>query len=360
MKIESLVRPHLRDIMVYEPGVDEKGYAKLSSNENPRGPHPRIVEAVSRAATAANRYPLSGSPELVEALARHHGVSPDEIMVGNGTNEIIDLLVRAFVGPENNVVYPVPSFIVYPLVCKQCELEGIGVECKDFRLDLSGMRAAVNAATRAVFICNPNNPTSTYSTSAEVDRFLDGLPEGVLVVMDEAYHDYVDAPDYPDSMELRKRRNTIVILRTFSKFFSLAGARVGYAIADPGVIRALHQIRQPFNVNVLAQAAARAALDVVGELKPLARETIEERQRVRQAMLDLGLVCPPSQANFVFVDLGDRTIDLFEALYAEKVVVRRMGQFGGSRNSYRISIGTSEENDRLIEATRKVMGRSDG
>jgi histidinol-phosphate aminotransferase len=356
MNIEKLVRPHLRDIMVYEPGMDEEGYAKLSSNENPRGPHPAVVEAVAKAASQANRYPLSGSPHLVEALARHYGVDADNIMVGNGTNEIIDLLVRAFVAREENVVFPVPSFIVYPLVCKQCEVNGVGVDCTDYRLDLPGMRAAVNDKTRMVFICNPNNPTSTHSTAAEVDAFLDGLPEDVLVVMDEAYYDYVDAPDYPDSMSLLKRRNTIVILRTFSKFHSLAGARIGYAIADPAVVKALHQIRQPFNVNILAQAAGLAALDVMEELKPLAKETIEERQRVREAMLELGLVCPPSQTNFVFVDLGDRTDDLFAALYDQRVVVRRMGQFGASQNSYRISIGTVDENDRLIAAARKALG----
>jgi histidinol-phosphate aminotransferase len=356
MEIEKLVRKHLRDIMVYEPGMDEEGYAKLSSNENPCGPHPSVVAAVTDAIKDANRYPLSGSPDLVDALAMHYGVSSGEIMVGNGTNEIIDLLVRAFVDRDHNVVFPVPSFIVYPLVCKQCEIEGIGVDCKDYRLDLAAMRAAVNDKTRMVFICNPNNPTATYSTAAEVDAFLDGLPEDVLVVMDEAYYDYVNASDYPDCMALRNSRNTIVILRTFSKFHSLAGVRVGYAIADPGVVKALHQIRQPFNVNIVAQAAGLAALRVMGDLKPLVKETIEQRDRVRQAMLDLGLVCPESQTNFVFVDLGDRKIDLFRALYEERVVVRRMAQFGSSQNTYRITIGTVEENDRLIEATRKVLG----
>jgi histidinol-phosphate aminotransferase len=358
MEIEKLVRPHLRDIMVYEPGMDEEGYAKLSSNENPKAPHPRVIEAVTNAAMSANRYPLSGSPDLVAGLADYHGVSASEIMVGNGTNEIIDLLVRAFVGPDDNVVFPVPSFIVYPLVCKQCDIKGVGIDCKDYRLDLTGMRAAVDAHTRMVFICNPNNPTSTYSTAAEVNQFLVGLPEDVIVVIDEAYYDYVDAPDYPDSMGLRKDRDTIVILRTFSKFFSLAGVRIGYAITAPGVVKALHQIRQPFNVNVLAQASARAALEVMDELKPLARETIEERERVRQVMLELGLVCPPSQANFVFVDLGDNTVDLFKELFDERVIVRRMAQFGAALNSYRISIGTVEDNDRLIAAARKVMGKN--
>lgn len=355
MDIEKLVKKNLLDIMVYEPGMDEEGYAKLSSNENPISPHPHIVEAVTKMMADANRYPPSGSPELVAALAPYLGVSPKEIMVGNGTNEIIDLLIRAFVHSDENVVFPVPSFIVYGLIAKQCDVKGIGIDCKDYRLDLPAMRAAVNEKTKMVFICNPNNPTSTYVTAKEVDAFLDGLPEDVLVVMDEAYYDYVDADDYPDSMGLRKERNTIIVLRTFSKFHSLAAVRVGYAIADPIVVRTLHQIRQPFNVNRVAQVAALAALEVMDELKPLARETIDERQRVREAMLELGLACPPSQSNFVFVDLGDRTNDLFQGLYDRGVVVRRMAQFGSARNTYRISLGTIEENDRLIAATREVL-----
>jgi histidinol-phosphate aminotransferase len=356
MDIESLVKPHLRDIMVYEPGMDEEGYAKLSSNENPVAPHRHIIESVNRALAEANRYPLSGSPELVDALSAYHDVPRGEIMVGNGTNEIIDLLVRAFVKDDENVVYPVPSFIVYALVAKQCNVGGIGIDCRDFRLDIPAMRAAVNDKTRIVFICNPNNPTSTYSTAAELDVFLDGLPEDVLVVMDEAYYDYVDAPDYPDSMSLRKKRNTIIILRTFSKFHSLAGVRIGYAVADPAVIKVLHQIRQPFNVNLLAQAAAVGALEVMDELKPLATETINERARVREEMLALGLLCPESQSNFVFVDLGDDTTNLFKELYDRKVVIRPMGQFGSSKNTYRISIGTPEENNRMIAAIRDVLG----
>ena len=356
MDIEKLVRRHLRDIMIYEPGIDEEGHAKLSSNENPMAPHPHVVEAVTNMLKDANRYPPSGSPELVAALTEKYGVTPQEIMVGNGTNEIIDLLVRAFVHEDQNVIYPVPSFIVYGLVCKQCDVSGVGIDCKAYRLDMPAMRAAVNDKTRMVFICNPNNPTSTYTTASELDEFLNGLPEDILVVMDEAYFDYVDAKDYPDSLALRKHRNTLIVLRTFSKFYSLAAVRIGYAIADPAVIKTLHQIRQPFNVNRVAQAAGLAALEVADELRPMARETIEERGRVREVMLSLGLGCPVSQANFVFVDLGDRTTDLFQEMYDRGVVVRRMGQFGSSRNTYRITMGTVEENNRLIAAARAILG----
>lgn len=357
MNLRKRVRPGILDIQRYEPGEDHPGAVKLSSNENPRPPHPRIVEAVVSALYTANRYPESGSPELTHALAEHHGLREDEILVGNGSNEIIDLLVRAFAGPGDNVVFPVPSFIVYGLIAKVCGCDGNGVPCRDYRLDLPAMRAAVNARTRVVFLCNPNNPTSTIVSDAEVRTFLDGLDEDVLVVLDEAYVDYVDAPDYPDSLALRRGRNSLVVLRTFSKFFAIAGIRVGYAIAHPDVVDVLHRVRQPFNVSRLAQAAGVAALGCARELAPLVTETIAERARVRDAMLAFGFACPPSQANFVFVNLGESSLDLFAELAQHDVVVRRLGQFGASRNTYRISIGTPAENDRLLEALRRIMHR---
>ncbi|HXV14908.1 MAG TPA: aminotransferase class I/II-fold pyridoxal phosphate-dependent enzyme, partial [Candidatus Krumholzibacteria bacterium] len=206
-----------------------------------------------------------------------------------------------------------------------------------------------------VFVCNPNNPTSTYVSASEVSALLAGVPDDVLVVMDEAYIDYVDAPDYPDSLQIRRTRENVVVLRTFSKFFAVAGVRVGYAIAHPLVVDAIHKVRQPFNVSRLAQAAGLGALACANELKPYAQETIAERARVRDAIVSLGLVCPASQANFVFVDLGASTLDLFAELSQRGVVVRRLGQFGSARNTYRITVGTPPENDRLIEALRAVI-----
>jgi histidinol-phosphate aminotransferase len=355
MDIERLIRPGIREIDPYRPGEDREDHIKLSSNENPRGPHAAIVDAVSAALARANRYPPSGSPALTRALAGHHGVTSAEIMVGNGSNEIIDLLVRAFVAPDENVVYPWPSFIVYNLVPKICGVKGTGVLCKDYRVDLPGMLERVDAETRMVFICNPNNPTSTYVGAAEMEAFLARLREDVLVVMDEAYIDYVDAPDYPDSLALRRSRNTIVTLRTFSKFHSLAGIRVGYAVADPAVVGALHKARQPFNVSSLAQAAGLAALSCAKELRPMAKETIAERERVRAVIRSLGLVCPPTQTNFVFVDLLESEVDLFAELGRHGVIVRRMGQFGSATNTYRISVGTPDENDVLIAGLRSIF-----
>ncbi len=355
MDIERFVRPGIRDIQRYQPGEDHPGAIKLSSNENPRPPHPKIVAAVVAALQEANRYPESGSPELTRALAAHHGLVPGEVMVGNGSNEIIDLLVRAFVAPDENVVFPVPSFIVYGLIARVCGVKGVGVPCRDYRLDLAAMRSAVDAKTRMVFVCNPNNPTSTYVTAAEVDEFLAGIPDDVFVVMDDAYIDYVDARDYPDSLALRRKRDGIIVLRTFSKFFAIAGIRIGYALAHPAVIETLHRVRQPFNVSRLAQAAGLAALACANELRPMADETIAERARVRAALLSHGISCPPSQTNFVFADLGGVQVDLFAELARRGLVVRRLGQFGAAAATYRISVGTPKENDRLIEAVADIF-----
>ena len=357
MDIEKLVKPHIRDIMVYEPGRDADDFIKLSSNENSLAPHREIVRAVTEGLETSNRYPPSGSPDMTDALAAHHGVDTTEIMVGNGSNEIIDLLIRAFVESHQNVVFPVPSFIVYGLIARICGCEGRGIDCREYRVDLNAMRAAVDENTRMVFICNPNNPTSTYVSQREVEKFLDGLPEEVLVVMDEAYIDYVGADDYPRSLDLRRERNTIIVLRTFSKFYSVAGIRIGYAIADPVVVRTLHQVRQPFNVNRLAQLAGMACLRCADDLKPRAAAIMAERDRVRDELIKLGISCPPSQTNFVLADLGDSALDLYQALYERGVIVRRLGQFGSTTNTYRITVGIREENDQLIAALQSVFSR---
>jgi histidinol-phosphate aminotransferase len=355
VNIDKMVRPGVRQIQRYEPGEDHPGCIKLSSNENPRPPHPGLVEAVIAAMLQSNRYPESGVPDLTRALASHHGIPDDEVMVGHGSNEIIDLLVRACAGAGDNVIFPVPSFIVYHLIAKVCGCEGVGVPCRDYRLDLPAMRKAVNDRTRAIFLCNPNNPTSTYVTEMEVRDFLRDLPNDLFVVMDEAYIDYVDAKDFPDSMQLRREYPNLVILRTFSKFYAVAGVRVGYAIAHRDVVDVLHRVRQPFNVSRLAEAAGLAALEFAHEIAPLAKETSAERERVRDEVLKLGFACPPSQANFLFVDLGSSDLDLFVALQRRKVIVRRLGQFGSTRNSYRISIGTPDENDLFIRALRDIV-----
>jgi histidinol-phosphate aminotransferase len=367
MDLERLAKPFLKDLVPYKPGKPieqlqrEKGIsiapAKLASNENPYPPHPRVREALISAIEEINRYPESGAPDLTEKLAELLSVPPSEIFVGNGTNEIIDLLVRAYVGPDENTVYSALSFVIYKLVSKQCGVAGIEVPARGYGHDLTAMAKAVNDKTRIVFLCNPNNPTGTYNTTLEVEAFLGDLPEQLLVVCDQAYLEYVTAPDYPDTRTLRKGRRGIVSLRTFSKVYSLAGLRIGYAVADGRVVEILNKMRQPFNVNRLAQAAAIAALECRGELAGYVQETIEERERIRTSMLEMGCECPPSQTNFLFVVVKGFTGDICGGLEDLGVIVRPMGQFGGNPNCFRVNTGTRQENDRFLEALHRVLGR---
>ncbi|UCG50614.1 MAG: histidinol-phosphate transaminase, partial [Candidatus Latescibacterota bacterium] len=307
----KLAKPFLNDINPYKPGKPmeqvqrERGITtplvKLASNENPYPPHETIRQALIKAIDGINRYPESGAPDLTTRIANLLDVEPEEVFVGNGTNEIIDLLVRAYVEPDENTVFSALSFVIYKLVSKQCGVGGIEVPSKDYRHDLPAMAQAVNKKTKIVFLCNPNNPTGTVNSADEVESFLSNVPDNVLVVFDQAYLEYVDTADYPDVYSLRKKRNTIISLRTFSKTFSLAGLRIGYAIADKEVVEILNKMRQPFNVNRLAQAAALAALECRDELSGYIDETIRERERIRNEIISLGCECPSSQTNFLFV-----------------------------------------------------------
>ena len=368
MDLERLAKPFLKNITPYKPGKPieqlqrERGItvtpAKLASNENPYPPHPQIREALIKAIGDVNRYPESGSPELVDKIAELLAVSRPEIIVGNGTNEIIDLLVRAYVESDENCVFSAVSFVIYKLVSMQCGVRGIEVPAREYRHDLDAMARAINPKTKIVFVCSPNNPTGTYCSAADVEQFLSRVPDHVLVVFDQAYLEYVRAADYPDTLALRKRRQNIISLRTFSKVYSLAGLRIGYAVADTRVIESLNKMRQPFNVNRLAQAAAMAALECRGEIDAYVEETIRERERLRRAMLDMGCACPASQTNFLFVTMEGFTRDICGGLEDLGVIVRPAVQFGGPPNSFRVNTGTPEENSRFIEALRKVLGKA--
>jgi histidinol-phosphate aminotransferase len=367
MDLDKLAKPFLKNVRPYRPGKPieqlqrERGIAgpiaKLASNENPYPPCDKIKRAVVEALENANRYPESGAPELTDKLAEWHNVDPTEIFVAHGSNEILDLLVRAYVEPDENCVFSELSFVVYKLVCMQCGVGFVEVPCADYTHDLAAMANAADAKTKIVFVCNPNNPTATYNTADEVTAFLDKVADEVLVVLDEAYHEFVNVSDYPDSLELRKRHENLVILRTFSKFYSLAGIRIGYAIADPRVVDILNKMRQPFNVNRLAQAAAFAALDCGEELAPLIDETIREREAVREALTGMRCLCPPTQTNFLFVIPQDYSGDVCEQLETQGVIVRPMAPFGGPDNAFRVNMGTPEENRRFLDAFKSILAK---
>ncbi len=368
MDLDKLAKPFLKKIRPYKPGKPieqlqrERGIpgpiAKLASNENPYTPCEKIKRAVISALDEGNRYPESGAPVLTGKLAAWHNVDSSEILVAHGTNEIIDLLVRAYVDPDENCVFSELSFIIYKLVCMQNGVQFVEVSCVDYTHDLRAMADAIDAKTKIVFVCNPNNPTATYNNASDFSAFLDRVPDHTLVVVDEAYFEFVNAEDYPDSLELRKKHENLIVFRTFSKYYSLAGPRIGYAIADPRVVDILHKIRQPFNVNRLAQAAAEAALDCSDDLRPFVEETIREREMMRKELESLGCACPPTQTNFLFVIPKDYSGDVCQRLESQGIIVRPMAPFGAPENTFRVNTGTPEENRRFIDAFKSIVAET--
>ncbi|MEO0814379.1 MAG: histidinol-phosphate transaminase, partial [Myxococcota bacterium] len=308
-----LVNDAFETLKPYEPGkpVSEterelglSGVVKLASNENPLGPSPKALEAVRAHIETLHDYPDAGAFHLKRKLAEFHDVSPEHIVVGNGTNEILEMLIRTVLRDGENVVYADPSFVVYKLCTLSAGRDLRSVPLKDMRYDLPAMADAVDAKTKLVFLANPNNPTGTYVTQDEFNGFLAAIPDDVLVVMDEAYTEYVDAPDYPDAFATLGKRERYMISRTFSKCYGLAGLRIGYGIANPELVNYLNRGRQPFNTNSLAQVAAIAALDDQEHVKNTVDLNRREMTRVVPELERRGLRVTPSQANFVLADAG--------------------------------------------------------
>lgn len=365
MAIMDLMQPHLRNVKPYVPGKPieelrrerniEGEIIKLASNENPYEPVEEVRQAIVEELSQINRYPNSGCYNLCTDLGAYHSVSPSQIFVGNGSNEIIDLIVRAFVGGDEEIVYAWPSFIVYPIVSQLAGVKAVEVPLKDYRHDLTAMRSAVTRKTKLVIICNPNNPTATYVSKNEVSRFLDGLSNDILVIFDEAYFEYVVADDFPDTIGLLKKRPTLIVLRTFSKIHSLSGARIGYSISHEDVVTCLHKVRQPFNVNSLAQSAAIAAIKHMDRVAPRVKENRDELHFVREELQKLGFVVPPSQTNFLLAVPPQGSGAIVEQLMNRGIIVRPMKPFGFGEETFRVTIGTPYENRKFIEALRELV-----
>jgi len=365
MSIMDLMQPHLRSVKPYVPGKPieelrrernfEGEIIKLASNENPYEPIDEVRQAIIEELSQINRYPNSGCFYLCLELAKYHGVSPGQIFVGNGSNEIIDLIARAFVSPDEEIVYGWPSFIVYPIVSQLAGVKALEVPLKDYRIDMAAMRKAVTRKTKIVFICNPNNPTATYVSKSEVDSFLEGLPDEILVVFDEAYYEYVTAGDFPDTIALLRKRSNVIVLRTFSKIHSLSGIRVGYSVSHEDVVTCLHKVRQPFNVNSLAQSASLAALKHMDKISVRARENKEELHFMREELQKLGFVAPPSQTNFLLAVPPHGSGAIVEQLLDKGIIVRPMKPFGLGDETFRVTIGTPYENRKFIEAVKELM-----
>ena len=364
MQWESLANEHILGIAPYEPGkpVEElerelgiHDAVKLASNENPLPPSDRVQQAIVGALAQLNRYPDGSGFYLRQAIAKKYGFTPDQIVLGNGSNDLIELVVRSFMRPGDEAVVPHPSFVVYPMIVQAVGGIRVMVMLRDYRLDLEAMARAITPHTKVVFVANPNNPTATIVTADEVEHFMSRVPERTIVVFDEAYIEFALGPDFPDTLSLIRQGRKVVVLRTLSKAASLAGLRVGYAIADADAIALMNRIRQPFNVNSLAQVAALAALHDDTHVVECVRMIEAGKAYLADEFRTLGLKAVPSRANFILVDVGRSAADIYQKLLHEGVIVRPMTPFG-METALRISIGTPEENRRLVKGLRAALG----
>ena len=360
---ESLANAHILGIAPYEPGkpieelereIGVHDAIKLASNENPLAPSERVQKAITAALGSLNRYPDGSGFYLRQALAKKHDFTQDQVVLGNGSNELIELAVRTFLKPGDEAIVPHPSFVVYPMIVQAAGGIRVMVMLKDYRLDLEAMARAITPMTKIVFVANPNNPTATLVTAEEVAAFMGRVPDKVIVVFDEAYFEFAQGPDFPDSVQYMKQGRKVAVLRTFSKAASLAGLRVGYAMADPDCVALLNRIRAPFNVNSLAQAAALAALEDDSHILECLRMNEAGRHFLCDEFTSMGLKYVPSRANFILLDVARSGSDVFQRLLKEGVIVRPMSSFG-METALRVTIGTPEENRRLIKALKKVL-----
>ncbi|MDH3442302.1 MAG: histidinol-phosphate transaminase [Deltaproteobacteria bacterium] len=365
MKPIDHVPEYIRTLIPYTPGKPieeverEYGIAnsvKLASNENPLGPAPKALEAIRAKLGELHLYPDGDCFYLKNGLAKKLGVAPGEIIFGNGSNEIIELAARTFMRVGDEAVMARQAFIVYKLIVQAVGGVATEIPLRNFTHDLEAITDALSSRTRIVFLANPNNPTGTIYRRTEWERFLDRLPEAVLLVADEAYFEYVRDPEYPDSLRYHDRGKTILTLRTFSKLYGLAALRIGYGVAPPEVIDLMQRMRQPFNVNAAAQWAALAALDDEEHVRKSLAANQQGMDFLNTELSKLGLSFAPSHGNFILVRVGDGN-RVFQALLRQGVIVRPVGAYEFPEY-LRVTVGTMDENRRFIEAMAGVLKAS--
>jgi len=355
--------PAIQTLQPYQPGkpteelTRELGLTdivKLASNENPRGPGLAVTSVLERAADSLSRYPDGSGYRLKQALAAHLDVEVEQLTLGNGSNDVLELIARVVLTPGAQAVVSEHAFVVYPLAVVSNGGVLVTVPARAWGCDLDAMAKAVNERTRIVFIANPNNPTGTWVGRAELSDFLEQLPEQLVVVLDEAYFEYVDEPEYPDGVDLQRRFPNLVVTRTFSKIHALAALRVGYAISHPEFAELMNRVRQPFNVNALGLDCAEAALadlDFVQESKAL---NAAGMRQLSDGLDRLGIGFIPSAGNFLCVDLGRDAAPVYQDLLRRGVIVRPIAGYGMPRH-LRVTVGLAEENQRFLAALRELL-----
>ena len=358
----ELANAQLRDLVVYEPGkpieetarelgVDPNTIIKLASNENPLGPSTKALQAMRDALEHVHLYPDGSGFYLRNAIAAKLEVTPENIILGNGSNEVIEFLGHAFLNPGDDVITCEYAFIVYKLLATAFGVRTIEIPTPDYQQDLDATLRAITSKTRLIFIPNPNNPTGTLISERAIDSFMSRVPDRIVVVFDEAYFEFLDDP--PDTLRFIRAGRNVVTLRTFSKIHGLAGLRIGYAIASPEITEVLHKTRQPFNVNSVAQVGAIAALDDEAHLRDTKRVIDEGRAYLQERFADMQIQFVPATANFVMVNVGDGCA-VFQKLLQRKIIVRPLKGYG-LPEWVRISVGTMDENKKLVAALHEVV-----
>lgn len=344
------------DELARELGLDPADIIKLASNENPLGPSEKALAAAREALSELCLYPDGNGFDLKQALAARFGVSLSQITLGNGSNDLLEVIARCFADAESEVVFSQYAFAIYQLVTQAIGAKGVSVPAKGWGHDLDAMAAAVTDRTKLVFVANPNNPTGTVHGAEAILAFLEKIPERVLVVLDEAYCEYLQGGEYADGVELLSRFPNLIVCRTFSKAWGLAALRVGYSISSPEIADILNRVRQPFNVDTIALAAATAVLDDETYLRRSREVNASGMAQLEAGFRDLGLSFIPSAGNFIAVDVGDNAMGVYQSLLEQGVIVRPVAGYGMPRH-LRISIGLEQENARLLQALAITLGQ---
>jgi histidinol-phosphate aminotransferase len=364
-KLDDIIPEHIATLTPYPPGkpIEEterelglSDVIKMASNENPLGPSPKAIEAIAASLANLNRYPDGSSYYLREALSKKLDVSPQQLFFGCGSNEVIEQLLKIFVQQGDKCAYCWPSFAVYPITTKAFGGISTMVPLKDMTFDLEALANAIDDSTRIVFITNPNNPTGTAIKKAEFEKFLDRVPPGVVIALDEAYIEYVDDPDIPNGMDYLGTRDELVLMRTFSKVYGLAGLRIGYAIGTEKMIHTLEKVRQPFNITIPAQAGALAALEDDEYLQKVLEVNAAGMKYIYGEFDRLGVKFWKSTANFILFETAIAGNELQDLMLKEGVIVRSMAAFG-LVNHLRVTIGTEAENKRFVTALEGILAK---
>jgi histidinol-phosphate aminotransferase len=357
------VPEHIKNLDTYQPGkpikevereLGLKNTIKMASNENPLGPSPKAVSAAINAMKEIHFYPEGGGYYLCEALSSFYGVGKDRIILGNGSVELIEIAAKAFLEKGLNTVMSEGSFAMYKIATLAMNAEAREVRMNDRTHDLKSMAKAVDKNTRLLLVANPNNPTGTYNTHEEIKKLLDSVPDNVLVIVDEAYKEYVQKEDYRSAQDLLEQYCNLLVLGTFSKAYGLAGLRIGYGFGHPELLKILHKVRSPFNTSLIAQTACVAALEDQDFVKASVELNFKEMEFLEKGLKELGLEYTPSICNFLLVDVPMKGMAFFEALLKEGVIVRPM-DMSGFPDSIRVTICKREGNQRFLDAARKVL-----